>query len=518
MFPDIAERLDATKLRYVLYARKSTDDPKKQVRSIEDQVAECKLFAVRNGLTVVGEPVTEKKSAKIPDQRPAFNQILVDIRAGKYDGILSWHPDRLARNMKEAGVIIEMLDEGVIKDLKFVTHYFSNDPSGKLLLGILFTLSKHYSDKLSVDATRGTRARLAEGKTPTPKYGYINEEGIYRPDPDNFDLVCQAWQMRKSGTSIEEICKLLNQKGFHRTVKATGKKLYMTKQKLSDFFRDPFYYGLLIQAGQSVDLRQIYNFEPAVSEEDYNLVQQLNHRWRFKPTKAHGTTFYPLRLMVLCSFCNHSMRVGPSRSSKGKQYLYFRCDNNECLRQKRSIRSKVIFDFVYEFLAGGFNFTEKEYHDYYNGLVELSDIKREKLKIELHSKQAILNRIKTEINEISNGLLKFGVSPRVKSEGEASIARLEPQQFELEEEIKQIKAKLPDPDKTKLSLEQFLNLSENAASKLKAGNAIAKDAICRLVFLNLTADEKNVASYQLKEPFATLLKERKIRVSGPAEN
>ncbi len=269
---DTAEKLDITKLRYVLYARKSTDDPKKQVRSIEDQIAECRLFAARNVLTIVGDPIIEKKSAKIPDQRPAFKQILDDIRDGKYDGILSWHPDRLARNMKEAGVIIEMLDEGVIKDLKFATHYFSNDPSGKLLLGILFTLSKHYSDKLSVDATRGTRSRLAEGKTATPKYGYINEEGIYRPDPENFDLMCQAWMMRRDGVSIEDICKFLNEKGFYRMVKSSGKKLFATKQKLSDIFRDPFYYGLLIQASQSVDLRQMYNFQPAVSEEDYNLV------------------------------------------------------------------------------------------------------------------------------------------------------------------------------------------------------------------------------------------------------
>ncbi len=91
--------------------------------------------------------------------------------------------------------------------------------------------------------------------------------------------------------------------------------------------------------------------------------------------------------------------------------------------------------------------------------------------------------------------MKAGVSTIVKEEGEASIARLEPQQFELQEEINQIKAKLPDPDKTKLSLEQFLNPSMNAAPRLKAGNAIAKDAICRLVFLNLTVNEENVLSY-----------------------
>ena len=39
--------------RYVIYARKSTDDPKRQARSIEDQVTECKNYAKIKGLFVV---------------------------------------------------------------------------------------------------------------------------------------------------------------------------------------------------------------------------------------------------------------------------------------------------------------------------------------------------------------------------------------------------------------------------------------------------------------------------------
>ena len=39
--------IDLTKLKYVLYARKSTDDPERQVRSVEDQIAECEHLAMR---------------------------------------------------------------------------------------------------------------------------------------------------------------------------------------------------------------------------------------------------------------------------------------------------------------------------------------------------------------------------------------------------------------------------------------------------------------------------------------
>ena len=191
------EELDFTKLKYVLYTRKSTDDPERQIRSVEDQIIECKQFANRLGIKII-KTVIEKKSAKKPNLRPLFRQMLKDIKEGLYDGILSWNPDRLARNMKEGGEIIDMIDEDIIKDLKFVTHHFTKDANGKMLLGMAFVLSKQYSDKLSQDVTRGFHRKVEEGKSHIVKHGYITDkEGYYRPDGNNFKLICQAWQMRK---------------------------------------------------------------------------------------------------------------------------------------------------------------------------------------------------------------------------------------------------------------------------------------------------------------------------------
>ena len=126
------EELDFTKLKYVLYARKSTDDPERQAKSIPDQIYECRLLQTRLGLNVA-KVLTEKKSAKIPNIRPVFRDMLRDIKKGVYDGILSWNPDRLARNMMEGGEVINMVDEGQIKDLKFSTHHFTKDANRKMV-------------------------------------------------------------------------------------------------------------------------------------------------------------------------------------------------------------------------------------------------------------------------------------------------------------------------------------------------------------------------------------------------
>jgi DNA invertase Pin-like site-specific DNA recombinase len=101
--------------------------------------------------------IKEKESAKEPNIRPKFRFMLDQIKKGKYDAILSWHPDRLSRNMMEAGEIIDLLDKKIIKSLKFPSFEFTNDPSGKMLLGMAFVLSKQYTDKLSTDVARGIR-------------------------------------------------------------------------------------------------------------------------------------------------------------------------------------------------------------------------------------------------------------------------------------------------------------------------------------------------------------------------
>ena len=515
------DELDITKLKYVLYVRKSTDDPKRQARSIPDQIKECRELAERLHLNVVNlnRPLKEKKSAKIPNKRPVFSQMLKDIRDGKYDGILAWNPDRLARNMLEAGMLIDMVDNGVIKDFKFVTHVFSPDPNGKMLLGMAFVLSKQYSDKLSVDVTRGVRSNFQEGKTPTPKHGYLNDGGNFRPDGDNFRSMKEAWQMRLEGKSLDVITKFMNDEGYGRTVKKDKRQIKMSIKILTVIFHDPFYYGLLVQAGQTVDLRELDpDFEPVVTPEEYNQVQLLS-RHRLTPYNTRRYTFYPLKAIVRCALCDHNMVVAPSTShTKSKRYLYYRCDNSDCRRKKRSIRAKVVFDFIYQFLRDYFKLTEADYKLYYDRLDKLSGERRIAIKTTIHSLQGSLKALEEDIKTRSLNIVDMRLKGKPLEINEQKISEEEAEKEDIEKKIVELKAKLTDPEKDRLSLEQFLNLVKNADSIVKSADAIKKDTIIRLVFLNLNVDEEKVASYRLKEPFATLLKTRNLPLGRGTRN
>ena len=134
--------------------------------------------------------------------------------------------------------------------------------------------------------------------------------------------------MRIRGIGLREIAKYMNDNGYGRIIKTEKSKRYgetivMSYQILSEMFKDPFYYGLLIQRIKTYDLNA-YEFEKAVSEDDYNEVQRMSRATVSPLVKNRRMTFYPLRGMVKCSFCGRVMSPGASKSRAGTRYLYYR--------------------------------------------------------------------------------------------------------------------------------------------------------------------------------------------------
>ena len=108
--------------------------------SIEAQMFELREFAKKEGLNIVREFV-ENKTAKEPG-REIFNEMIASIEKNEAEGILAWHPDRLARNSIDGGRIIYLVDTGKITTLKFPTFWFDPTPQGKFMLSIAFGQSK----------------------------------------------------------------------------------------------------------------------------------------------------------------------------------------------------------------------------------------------------------------------------------------------------------------------------------------------------------------------------------------
>lgn len=510
------KEIDVSKLKYVLYARKSTEDKGSQEHSIGDQIKDCKALAKRERLKIA-KIIREEKSAKMPRNRPAFMEMIQAIENGDYDGIIAWHPDRLSRNSLESGIIMDMYDKEIIKDMKFPFCRFENDSSGKLMLNILFALAKQYSEHISEGVLRANDNRLPEGKSSgTPKWGYNRSpQGLYEPD-SNFDLVRKGWGMKLEGVGNKEILEYWLQSGMKRMTKInrknkTSRAIKPNINTPTSIFRDSFYYGVLVQAEQEVDLRKVVDdFKPMVTEEEYNKVQVLiadnPHGKTGKTSKKKRVTFYPLRGMVRCGVCGHVMYPGASRSHSKERYLYYRCDNKECTREQKSIRAEVIFNTLYKAL-GSIEFTEKEYEAYSKEFGKRSDEKIIKLRTDRRSLQGRHANLTSEINHVSFEVIpSLQVRSKARDLAQDKLSSLETDLANIESKLSQIDDKIEKYQQAMVSKDEFLNLLKNLPQQIENAGIAEKDVLTRKCVLNLILDNEKRPHFLWKEPFATLLK------------
>ena len=160
-------------MRYVIYARKSTEEDDRQVLSIEAQLTELKEFAAKEKLEIVAS-FHEAKTAKEPG-RIVFGEMVSFLEHNKADGIICWHPDRLARNSVDGGKVIHLVDRGIIKSMKFPCFWFEPTPQGLFMLQIAFGQSKYFVDNLRENVKRGLRQKIRNGVWPSKApMGYVN--------------------------------------------------------------------------------------------------------------------------------------------------------------------------------------------------------------------------------------------------------------------------------------------------------------------------------------------------------
>ncbi|OHA25928.1 MAG: hypothetical protein A3D56_02485 [Candidatus Taylorbacteria bacterium RIFCSPHIGHO2_02_FULL_45_35] len=231
-------------LRYCLYARKSTEQDERQAMSIDSQIKEMLELAQKEGIKVA-EIKREAHSAKATLQRPVFNKMVEDIRAGKFNAILAWAPDRLSRNAGDLGVIVDMLDQKLIVEIRTFGQRFTNNPNEKFLLMILGAQGKLENDQKGVNVKRGLRARCERGLWPAPApTGYFNEKrtdrkGYVIVDPHRAPVIKQVFEkVANEGWSGRKVYRWLYDIGFTTT---SGKRMWLSN--VYKVLNTPFYYG-----------------------------------------------------------------------------------------------------------------------------------------------------------------------------------------------------------------------------------------------------------------------------------
>jgi len=318
--------------KYFLYARKSTDEPDRQILSIEAQIDELWEFAQRENLEVV-ETFVESQTAKKPG-RKIFDQMLEKMELNEAKGILAWHPDRLARNSIDGGKIIYLIDTGKINKLKFPTFWFEDTPQGKFMLNIAFGQSKYYIDNLSENVKRGLRQKVRRGVFPGPApTGYLNDKINHTivPDPERFSVVKKLFELYSTGNySLKDLTKT-------GLVSRNNKKLSIGN--IQRLLNNPFYYGAFVFK------KELYQgiHKPAITKKLFEKCQKVLKN-KARPQKRNQK-IYAFRGLLNCDECGCSIT---SETQKG--HIYYRCTKKRIPCSQLYIREENLAEQISKIL------------------------------------------------------------------------------------------------------------------------------------------------------------------------
>ena len=337
------KQLNPETIKYLLYARRSSESEDRQVASIDSQIDELTKLAQRDNLKVI-DILSESQSAKAPG-RPVFNEAITRIHHNEAQGIICWKLDRLARNPVDGGNINWMLQQGMIRHIK--THERNYYPTDNvLMMSVEFGMANQFIRDLSQNSKRGLRAKAERGWYPTyATLGYMHnplkrkgEKEIIK-DPKRFDLVKKMFDLMLTGNhfppKILEIAT--DQWGLRNRL---GKKV--AKSTIYRIFNDPFYYGMFEYPKHSGNWYQGAH-KSMITEDQYDRIQDLLGRKGKSRPKKHHFTFTGLMQCGECgAMITAEKKIKRQKNGNVHRYIYYHCTKRinpkctqKCIEEKK---------------------------------------------------------------------------------------------------------------------------------------------------------------------------------------
>lgn len=324
----------------VIYARYSSENQREE--SIEGQLRECKEFAKKNDIQIVGSYIDRALSAKT-DNRPEFQRMIKESSGSLFDVIIVWKLDRFARNRYDSAHYKTLLRKNGVKVIS-ATEAISDGAEGILLESMLEGMAEYYSVELAEKTLRGMteNALACKSNGGILPIGYIADEDLhYQIDPIMAPIVVEAFTMYAEGATMKDIARKFNARGI-----CTKRGTEISINTISSMLHNRKYIG-------EYQFRDVVipNGVPAiVSQELFDRVQERMAANKKAPAKHKAEDEYLLTTKLFCGKCK-CMMAGESGTSRNETtYRYYKCPGVKYRRgcDKKTVKKLWIENYVIE--------------------------------------------------------------------------------------------------------------------------------------------------------------------------
>lgn len=287
---------------------------------VQRQGDDCRALAARLGWRVApGEYVDNDLSAYSGKPRPGYLRLLDDLRAGRVDGVLVWHTDRLHRSPAELETFISVIEDRAVSVQTVTAGTLDlSTATGRMQARIAGAVARQEVEH-AVERMRAEKAQKRASGLPTGgrrPFGYL--AGGMELDPTEAALLRQAAADVLAGTSLAAVAGRWTEAGV---LTSTGVR--WTATGLRRTLASPRYAGRMAHRGEDVGPAAW----PALLTED-------THRALLALFAAPGRRTSPGRLpawlgsgLYLCGACEGTLRVGWSRRRTDFAHHAYTCRN-----------------------------------------------------------------------------------------------------------------------------------------------------------------------------------------------
>lgn len=409
-------------MKAVVYARFSSDRQREE--SIEGQLRECREYAQRNGITILGSYIDRALSAKT-DNRPEFQRMIKESAKGLFDIVLVWKLDRFARNRYDSAHYKAILKKNGVKVVS-ATEAIAEDSTGILLESMLEGYAEFYSVELSEKIHRGQKENALKGLNNGGgiPLGYVlgNDQRL-QIDPLTAPLVVEIFTRYDEGETVRAIVQSLNERGLQ-----TRRKRPFSMNSFNRILKNRKYIGEY----QYQDVTIPGGVPSIVPQDLFDRVQAKMERNKRAPAASKAEEAYLLTTKLFCGKCGRLMVGESGTSHTGKKHYYYKCGSSKrktgC--DKKAVKKDWIEDLVVN-QTMGIVFNDKALDKLADTLLDFQQRENTDIPVLKRQLEETAQGIENLLNAIQQGILTASTKARLeqleetKAQLEISMAQAE---------------------------------------------------------------------------------------------
>ena len=361
-----------------LYIRVSTEDQAREGFSLPEQEKRLRALCELKGYDIYKLYKDAGISAKTGNTRPAFEELLQDIREKKCNTIVVLKLDRLTRSVYDMEFIMKFLEENNAYLDCANDDINTTSANGRMVARLLTTVSQNEIERTSERTKFGMAGAIKEGHIPhKAPFGYKHVDKKLVPDEATKDQIIRIFNLYYQGNSYQTISNLYNkEKVFGKTNWCDGTILKIIENEI---YKGDFVHGK--RTKNPTHYEDVV--EPIVSKELWEecQVQKKKNARNYKRDKE-----YLFLQKLKCPKCGRILGGNATRKKNGNIYYYYQCC--DC---KLSVKETEI---------------EKEFDSFINEIQEYDAVVN----------QTLLPMIKTKLNNPKDKLIKELKEQKEKAE------------------------------------------------------------------------------------------------------